>query len=74
MNSNDVNNLTSVPVGLVQFSDWYATLGVSRATAYRIKDRGWISITKVGRRAFVTPQAIRNFETRAAKGGCQLVT
>jgi|GEM_PF-4055683 hypothetical protein len=74
MISNDANNLTSVPVGLVQFSDWYTKLPVSRATAYRIVGRGWIRTIKVGKRVFVTQQAISDFEVLAANGGCQLVT
>lgn len=55
--------------GLVPFQRFLRDLGASPATGARWRASGWLKVTKIGRRVFVSKDAIRRFEAEAASKG-----
>jgi len=51
-----------------RYSEWLQQIGVSTATGWRFRERGWIHTTNIGGRLYVSADQINKFQRRAAKG------
>jgi predicted site-specific integrase-resolvase len=53
---------------LQRYNEWLRQIGVSTATGWRFRERGWIKTLNVGGRLYVSAEQINQFQRRAAKG------
>jgi hypothetical protein len=51
-----------------RYIEWLQQIGVSPATGWRFRQRGWIHTTNIGGRLYVSDEQIIQFQRRAAKG------
>lgn len=53
---------------LVALNQWLTSLGVQPITAWRWRKRGWLPVTNICGRVYVSRETIADFERRAAAG------
>jgi predicted site-specific integrase-resolvase len=51
-----------------RYGEWLQQIGVSPATGWRFRQRGWIHTTNIGGRLYVSDQQINQFQRRATQG------
>jgi hypothetical protein len=53
---------------LVLFKKWLDGMGISRATGWRFRQRGWLKTVNVAGRLYLTSEAIEEFVRRVESG------
>jgi predicted site-specific integrase-resolvase len=53
---------------LIPLITWRKRIGVSPVTVWRWRQQGWLHTVTIGRRPYVTEDAIRSFVARAKAG------
>lgn len=61
------NNPVGAPA-LVSLSAWMERVGVTACTVWRWRKRGWLKVTNICGRLYLSEDAIRQFNERAERG------
>ncbi len=59
--------------GWIPLNEWLDGMGLSAVSGWRWRKRGWLRTIRVGSRHFITPEALAEFQRRAAAGEFQKV-
>jgi predicted site-specific integrase-resolvase len=57
-----------VKAGIVSLVDWRAGVGVSSATCWRWRQKGWLKVTNIAGKNYITGEADAEFQRRATAG------
>jgi hypothetical protein len=57
-----------VKAGIVSLVDWRASVGVSSATCWRWRKKGWLEVTNIAGKNYITSEADSEFQRRATAG------
>jgi len=65
----DIKGANNAPSsGLIALSVWRKGVGVSKATVWRWRKQGWLQTVNIAGRQYLTAEAMRLFNQRAAAG------
>jgi hypothetical protein len=53
---------------LISLSAWVERVGVTACTVWRWRQKGWLQVTNICGRLYLSPEAIRAFNERAQRG------
>jgi len=55
-------------VAMISLSSWVERIGVTACTVWRWRKRGWLKVTNICGRLYLSAEAIREFNERAERG------
>jgi hypothetical protein len=64
----ETNSRPSARNGWIPLNRWLDEMDLSSVTAWRYRRKGWLEVVRIGGRLYITPQALAEFQRRAAAG------